>query len=479
MAKAAAPKKPLTKTELLANIAAATEVPKKQVAAVLEALAAEIKKSLGNKGAGMIAIPGLVKIEKKKYPGPSGPEGRAQPLQARRADGPSGQARLQQGQGAGAEAAQGHGEVAGGADLSLCFACPSESAGFSRSAVTRISISVGLRRRARAWRTTVRRGETGCGSAAAVLPGRRSNRRWQASARRQARRTLPAAETVPYGRDRRRAHAALGRGSPPNGCGPWSTAWQEFLTLVGCKGMSLGWGRLLPDPGVAGPGGWPPTTTLAGRPLTTARVGSLKIFNAPRSCKPRVPRQTVSRFSSTAALPLAAPGRDRRSMVAGEEVKSVSIPAVLAAARSNSATITRKITCGETPRRGAWTAAGPLSPDTSRTGKSGESWGTASLGGVSGSIANAAEALNTGAGSGGKISSVVGRGGGRSGGSSTAHAGVAAAPNHDCSLAASITPCRVAVPRLLSRRRSLADSGPSAAEPSESIQTSPTSHGLA
>ena len=54
MAKAAAPKKPLTKTELLANIAAATDVPKKQVAAVLEALANEIKKSLGAKGAGDI-----------------------------------------------------------------------------------------------------------------------------------------------------------------------------------------------------------------------------------------------------------------------------------------------------------------------------------------------------------------------------------------------------------------------------------------
>ena len=41
MAKAAAAsKKPLTKTELMANIAAATDVPKKQVAAVLEAPAA-------------------------------------------------------------------------------------------------------------------------------------------------------------------------------------------------------------------------------------------------------------------------------------------------------------------------------------------------------------------------------------------------------------------------------------------------------
>ena len=41
MAKAATPTKPLTKTELLANIAAATELPKTQVAAVLEALGAD------------------------------------------------------------------------------------------------------------------------------------------------------------------------------------------------------------------------------------------------------------------------------------------------------------------------------------------------------------------------------------------------------------------------------------------------------
>ena len=49
MAKAA-PKKPPTKTEILANIAAATDVPKKQVAAILEALGDEIKKSLGTRG---------------------------------------------------------------------------------------------------------------------------------------------------------------------------------------------------------------------------------------------------------------------------------------------------------------------------------------------------------------------------------------------------------------------------------------------
>jgi nucleoid DNA-binding protein len=58
--------KPLTKTELLANIATATELPKKQVAAVLEALGGEIQKSLSSKGAGVISIPGLLKIEKKQ-----------------------------------------------------------------------------------------------------------------------------------------------------------------------------------------------------------------------------------------------------------------------------------------------------------------------------------------------------------------------------------------------------------------------------
>jgi len=80
MAKAAATKKPLTKTELLANIAATTDVPKKQVVAVLEALADEIRKSLGAKGAGVIAIPGLVKIEKKRIPARAAQKGVPNPF---------------------------------------------------------------------------------------------------------------------------------------------------------------------------------------------------------------------------------------------------------------------------------------------------------------------------------------------------------------------------------------------------------------
>ena len=67
MAKAATKKAP-TKTEILQSIATATDLTKKQVAAVMEALAAEIKKNLGKRGLGIFAIPGLVKIERKLVP---------------------------------------------------------------------------------------------------------------------------------------------------------------------------------------------------------------------------------------------------------------------------------------------------------------------------------------------------------------------------------------------------------------------------
>lgn len=66
MAKAV--KKPLTKTEIFTNIGEATDLSRKQVAAVFTALAEEVKKSLGTRGAGAITIPGLVKLEKKKIP---------------------------------------------------------------------------------------------------------------------------------------------------------------------------------------------------------------------------------------------------------------------------------------------------------------------------------------------------------------------------------------------------------------------------
>jgi nucleoid DNA-binding protein len=71
MAKAAAKKAPAkapTKSEVMNSIADATGLSKKEVASVCEALAAEVKKALGNRGPGVFAIPGLVKISKKKVP---------------------------------------------------------------------------------------------------------------------------------------------------------------------------------------------------------------------------------------------------------------------------------------------------------------------------------------------------------------------------------------------------------------------------
>jgi len=65
---AKAKKKPPTKTEIMAAISETTGLPKKDVAAVFEALSEEIRKSLSSRGAGMFSIPGLLKIEKKKVP---------------------------------------------------------------------------------------------------------------------------------------------------------------------------------------------------------------------------------------------------------------------------------------------------------------------------------------------------------------------------------------------------------------------------
>lgn len=68
MAKAAPAKKAPTKTQILAGIAEATGLSKRDVAAVMDALVGEIKKSLSAKGPGIFTIPGLVKIERKRVP---------------------------------------------------------------------------------------------------------------------------------------------------------------------------------------------------------------------------------------------------------------------------------------------------------------------------------------------------------------------------------------------------------------------------
>jgi nucleoid DNA-binding protein len=51
-----------TKSEILASIAQSTELSRKQVSAVFDALSDLIKKNIGKKGPGMFVIPGLMKI---------------------------------------------------------------------------------------------------------------------------------------------------------------------------------------------------------------------------------------------------------------------------------------------------------------------------------------------------------------------------------------------------------------------------------
>ncbi len=68
MAQQTTAKKSMTKTELLNAISDETDLNRRQVSAVLDALSAQISKSLGRRGAGKFTLPGLVKIEKKSVP---------------------------------------------------------------------------------------------------------------------------------------------------------------------------------------------------------------------------------------------------------------------------------------------------------------------------------------------------------------------------------------------------------------------------
>jgi len=62
MAKAAAKKKPATKTEIFNSLAERTGLTKKQVAEFFDALTQEIEQQLGKKGPRVFQIPNLCKI---------------------------------------------------------------------------------------------------------------------------------------------------------------------------------------------------------------------------------------------------------------------------------------------------------------------------------------------------------------------------------------------------------------------------------
>ena len=64
----ATPKKPLTKTEIIAHLAEATELSKDQVNGLLAELAKLIGQNLQSEGPGVFTMPGLLKISIVRKP---------------------------------------------------------------------------------------------------------------------------------------------------------------------------------------------------------------------------------------------------------------------------------------------------------------------------------------------------------------------------------------------------------------------------
>ena len=54
--------KPASKSEIINRISESTELSRKQVSSVFEALSSEIGNAVGKKGPGVFAVPGLMKI---------------------------------------------------------------------------------------------------------------------------------------------------------------------------------------------------------------------------------------------------------------------------------------------------------------------------------------------------------------------------------------------------------------------------------
>ncbi|MBL8685637.1 MAG: HU family DNA-binding protein [Myxococcales bacterium] len=67
--------KRLTKAQLFAELAEATELPKKKVAEVFDALSEVMKKQLTGRGPGEFVLPGLLKVRVVKRPATKEREG--------------------------------------------------------------------------------------------------------------------------------------------------------------------------------------------------------------------------------------------------------------------------------------------------------------------------------------------------------------------------------------------------------------------
>ncbi|MFO0912916.1 MAG: HU family DNA-binding protein [Pirellulales bacterium] len=88
MAKASSKKAP-TKSEILNSVAEATELSRKKVTEVLDALTVEVKKSLSKKGSGQFTIPGLCKIYIKRKPAQPAKKGVKNPFTGELQDRPA------------------------------------------------------------------------------------------------------------------------------------------------------------------------------------------------------------------------------------------------------------------------------------------------------------------------------------------------------------------------------------------------------
>lgn len=66
--KAAATKKPMTKSDIMSSLADSTGLTKKEVASVFDELGNLIQKNIGKRGPGVFNIPGLMKIKVQRKP---------------------------------------------------------------------------------------------------------------------------------------------------------------------------------------------------------------------------------------------------------------------------------------------------------------------------------------------------------------------------------------------------------------------------
>ncbi|MEZ6093560.1 MAG: HU family DNA-binding protein [Pirellulaceae bacterium] len=78
--KAAASKKAMTKSEIMASLSDSTGLPKKDVAAVVDGLSELIHKSLKKNGPGVFTIPGLSKFKVVRKPAQKAKKGVPNPF---------------------------------------------------------------------------------------------------------------------------------------------------------------------------------------------------------------------------------------------------------------------------------------------------------------------------------------------------------------------------------------------------------------